>query len=172
MQATLVQQLIRKLNDVLKIKDENMRNIVMINLKLLETPLKFYLVIGVFSVVCWCCILLPLIFVKSTFYYSDFQVPGIYSKEPFSINIYLLGTAIIVVNNIYILFKKVSVDIYIIHLILLVTAQYQYIALKFVLIFRNYSQHDNSSFLESDTGIDSSVEREMKILCRQHNDTL
>lgn len=171
-QTALVQQLIQKLNAVLNIEDENMRNIVITNLKPMETPFKFYLIIGTFSVCFWFCTSFTLIFEKSIFYYTDFKAPAIYSKEPFSTNVFLMGSVIILVNNIYIFIKKVSVDIYITHLISLITAQYQYIASRFVLIFRNCSQQDNNSFLESNSRVNSSTEKEIKNLCRQHKNIL
>ncbi|XP_011882007.1 PREDICTED: uncharacterized protein LOC105569849 [Vollenhovia emeryi] len=170
--TTLVEQLIRKLNAALNTEDENLKKIVITNLKPMETPFKFYLTIGTLSASFWCCMPLPLIFEKDTFYYSDFRAPGIYSKEPFSSSVFLLGTVLTVINNIYIFIKKVSVDIYVTHLISLITSQYQYIASRFVLMFRNTSQQDNSSFLESNTRVDVSVEREIKKLCRQHNNIL
>ncbi|XP_024876115.1 uncharacterized protein LOC112457352 isoform X2 [Temnothorax curvispinosus] len=169
-QTALVQQLIGKLNDTLNIGDENMRNIIITNIKPMETPFKFYLMIGTFSTSFWFCMSLPLIFEKNQFYYSDFKAPGVYSKEPFSVDIYLIGTMIILINNIYIFVKKVSVDVYITHLISLITAQYQYIGSRFVLAFRNCSQQaDNCNVLESNFRVDSSIEKEIKDLCRQHN---
>jgi len=42
-QTTLVQQLIKKLNKTLNIKDENMRNIIITNIKPMEIPFKLYL---------------------------------------------------------------------------------------------------------------------------------
>ncbi|XP_025074566.1 uncharacterized protein LOC112552774 [Pogonomyrmex barbatus] len=167
-QTTLVQQLIRKLNKALSIEDENMRNIVITNLKRMDTPFKFYLIISTVFYISFCCMSLPLVFEKNTFYYSDFKVPAIYSKEPFSSNIFVMGSILILISNLYIFIKKVSVDIYTTHLISLITAQYQYIASRFILIFRN-DQWDNNNLQKNNSRVNSSIKKEIKILCRQHN---
>ncbi|KAL6259517.1 hypothetical protein P5V15_009434 [Pogonomyrmex californicus] len=151
-QTTLVQQLIQKLNKALSIEDENMKNIFLVFLF---------------------CMSLPLVFKKNTFYYSDFKVPAIYSKEPFSSNIvvmgiFVMGSVLILISNLYIFIKKVSVDIYTTHLISLITAQYQYIASRFILIFRN-DQWDNNNLQKNNSRVNSSIKKEIKILCRQHN---
>ncbi|XP_011707603.1 PREDICTED: uncharacterized protein LOC105462598, partial [Wasmannia auropunctata] len=164
-QTTLIQQLIQKLNESLNTEDKNMKNIVIMAVNPLKTPFKFYLVIGTFSVFVWSCLSFLIIFERSTFYYADFRSPAIYSKEPFSINVFLLGNVISMVSNVYIFLKKVSVDIYTTHLISLITSQYHCIASRLVLVFRNTNRQDNSSFSENDF-TNSCVEKEMKSLCR------
>lgn len=169
-QTALVQQLIQKLNEALRIEDENMRNIVITNLKPMEIPFKCYLVFGTFSVSFWCCLSFPIILEKNSFYYVDFRTPNIYSKEPFSVYIFLLGSVITLIINIYIFIKKVSVDVYTTQMISLITSQYQYIALKLVLTFQNNSQQNNS-FRENNYR-DSSKEKELKNICRLYNNVL
>ncbi|EGI70935.1 hypothetical protein G5I_00257 [Acromyrmex echinatior] len=169
-QTTLLQQIIRKMNEILNIDNKNIKNIVITNLKPMETPFKLYFVCGTFAVFVWFCLAFSLVFEKDTFYYVDFKSPAVYSKEPFSINIFLLGSVIITISNVYIFLKKVSVDVYTIHLISLVTAQYQYIASKLVLLFQNSNQQDNSGFSENNFGVQNfSLKKEIKNLCQQHN---
>lgn len=173
-QRGLVQQLIRKLNDVLRVEDETMKRVVMTNLKPMEIPFRLYLAGGSFSVFLFYCICFQLVFEKDTFFYEDYKTPAIYSKEPFSTIIFLLGSVISLISNMYVFFKKVSVDIYMTYLLALLTAQYQYIALKLVSIFRDGShpQYNNGSTQENHLKIDFFVKKEIKTLCRHHNSVM
>lgn len=170
-QRGLVQQLIRKLNDLLRVEDETMKRVVMTNLKPMEIPFKLYLAGGSFSVFLFYCICFQLVFEKDTFFYEDYKTPAIYSKEPFSTDIFLMGSLIALISNMYIFFKKVSVDIYMTYLLALITAQYQYIALKLVSIFRDggHLQYNNGGAQENHPTIDFFVEKEIRTLCRHHN---
>ncbi|KYM99042.1 hypothetical protein ALC62_10234 [Cyphomyrmex costatus] len=168
--STLLQQIIRKINKILNIEDENIKNIVIMNLKPMKTPFKLYLMCGTFAVLFWFCSSFSLVFEKNTFYYVDFRSPAVYSKEPFSINIFLLGSVIAAISNVYIFLKKVSVDVYTTHLILLVSSQYQYITSRLVLLFQNSNhQQDSSSFSENNFRVHFSLKTELKSLCQQHN---
>lgn len=99
-------------------------------------------------------------------------MPVVYAKEPVSSNVYLLGSLVVTISSMYIFTKKVGVDTYMIHLILLVTAQYRYIALKLSAIFRDrdllksYSSSDGGKLYYD---IDRRTEEQMKMLCRHHN---
>jgi len=170
-QRGLVQQLIRKLNDLLRVEDETMKRVVMTNLKPMEIPFKLYLAGGSFSVFLFYCICFQLVFEKDTFFYEDYKTPAIYSKEPFSTDIFLMGSLIALISNMYVFFKKVSVDIYMTYLLALITAQYQYIALKLVSIFRDggHLQYNNGGAQGNQPTIDFFVEKEIRTLCRHHN---
>ncbi|XP_067207046.1 odorant receptor 94a-like [Linepithema humile] len=174
MQRELVVQLIRQLNDILRVKDETMINIVKANVKPMEVPLKCYLAIGSLSAFIWCSLSLPLVFEKSTFYYVDYKMPVTYSKEPFSVNMFLLGTAMILLGNTYIFLKKVAVDVYTIYLVSLITSQYQYIALKLESIFQVRNVQNNCGDLPENynSKTDFIVEQKIKLLCRQHNSVI
>lgn len=172
-QRELVQQLIRKLNNILRVEDETMKRIIVKNLKPMEIPFRLYLTGGSLSVFLFCCISLPLALEKSTFLYEDYKMPVTYSKEPFSTDIFLLGSIILLISNMYVFFKKVSVDMYMTYLVALITAQYQYIALRLVSIFRDsdHSQYNNGSFRDnySNNKTDFFAKKEIRILCRHHN---
>jgi len=174
MQRKVVVQLIRYLNDILCVKDETMINIVKTNIKPMEIPLKCYLTIGSLSAFIWCALSLPLVFEKSTFYYVDYRMPVTYSKEPFSVNMFLLGTLMILFNNTHIFLKKVAVDVYTIYLVSLITAQYQYIALKLESIFQVRNVQNNCGDLSENYNSKTNfiVEQKIKILCRQHNSVI
>ncbi|XP_011705275.1 PREDICTED: uncharacterized protein LOC105460524, partial [Wasmannia auropunctata] len=172
-QPTLVHQLIQKLNTILtNTENNNMKDIVIMNVNSVVTPFKFFLMLGTCSVIVWASVSFLILFERSTFYYADFRSPAIFSKEePFSINVFLLGNVISMVSNIYLFLKKVSVDMYIAHLISLITSQYHYIASRLVLVFRNSNRQDSSSFSENNF-TNSGVEKEIKSLCQQHNDVM
>ncbi|XP_036144274.1 uncharacterized protein LOC118646088 [Monomorium pharaonis] len=171
-QITLVKELIRKLNKALSIEDENMRHIVIMNLKPLKIPFTIYLVTGIFIAFSWLCMPFLLIFEKSTFYYTDYKIPAIFSKEPFSVGVFLLGNVIILLNGVYVFLRKASLDVYTAHLISLVSAQYQYVSLRLVLIFRSNEQQDNACCREHNSKMDFFVAKEIKKLCRQHIDVM
>ncbi|XP_039301893.1 uncharacterized protein LOC113003137 [Solenopsis invicta] len=167
-QKTLVQKLIRNLNKALSIKDENMRRIVTTNLKSIKNPFIYYLVTGTGSLIFWCCTTLPLILERNTFYHADYNTPAVFYKEPFSLGVFLLGNMMIMVCNIYLFLKVISVDVYTAHLISLITAQYQYISSRLVLIFQNNKHPNNRSSREGNSEVDSFTATEIKNLCRQH----
>ncbi|XP_071637842.1 uncharacterized protein [Temnothorax longispinosus] len=169
----LVKQLIQKLNDIMRVEDEMMRSIVTTTIKSMEIPLKFYWSAGVLSIVLWSSSPFVVAFQKNSFFYVDYRMPVVYSKEPFTTGIFVLGSVIVLVSSAYIFTKKVSADSYIINVMLLITAQYKYTALKLSMIFQDrFLQSDDRS--ESNTkecypNADYYAEKEMKALCRHHN---
>lgn len=169
----LAVQLIQKLNNILRFEDESMKNIVYSTLKPIEIPLKFYCIAGTGSVILWCSIPFALIFKKKYFLYEDFGVIAAFSKQPFSIEVFVLGNFIEIIASAFIFLKKVAMDVYMINLVLLLTAQYRYIAMKLATIFRNdTSQNEDYEFQEEYHSIDLLAEKKMKALCRHHNDII
>ncbi|XP_070164756.1 odorant receptor 85f-like isoform X2 [Polyergus mexicanus] len=168
----LVKQLIRKLNDILRVDDEIMKNVVINTIKPIEIPLKFFWTAGVMSIIIWSSGRFMLVFQKDTFFYVDYRMPVVFSKEPFSTSIFVLGSFVVMLSSMYIFTKKVSADSYMINLILLITAQYKYIALKLSMIFCDGIAHinhnsSNRKKLYSERNYDA--EKRMKSLCRHHN---
>lgn len=163
----LVNQLIHKLNKILRSEDKMMKIIVRSTLKPVEIPLKFYCITGIGSIIVWCCMSFVMIFKKKYFFYEDYRIPIVISKQPFSTEIFLLGNCIICIASVYMFTKKVALDVYMINLILLVTAQYRYIAVKLATIFqKNTPQNqDNKSEKEYSTA----AILKMKALCRHHS---
>ncbi|KAF3054470.1 Odorant receptor 240 [Nylanderia fulva] len=170
-QRELVQHLIQKLNNILHVEDEAMKKIIAVNLKPMEIPFRLYLAGGSLSVFLFCCITLPLAAKKDIFFYEDYKMPVTFSKEPFSTDIFLLGSIILLISNMYIFFKKVGVDVYMTYLVALVTAQYQYIAFKLVSIFQDsdHPQYSNGNSRENNFKTDLFAEKEIRSLCRHHN---
>ncbi|EZA61768.1 ObirOr5-A5 [Ooceraea biroi] len=168
----LMRQLIQSLNDILHAKDELMRNIVVATLKPMETPLKFYLMAGVLSIIIWSSTPFVLVYQKDVFFYVDFRMPVAYTREPFSTTVFVIGSLVVLMSSIYIFIKKVSVDSYMMHLILMITAQYRYVALKLSMIFQDkVPRDDGNSYNEKKHRLtmDYRAEKDIKALCRHHN---
>ncbi|XP_025263028.1 odorant receptor 67a [Camponotus floridanus] len=161
-------QLIRRLNDILHVADETMMSVVTATLKPVEAPLNFYWSIGVISIIAWTCIPLVLVFKKNLFYYEDYRIPAAFSKQPFSLEIFLLGSVFLMVSAVYMFLQKVGVDVYMIHLVLMTTAQYRYIAMKIAMIF-HANDEDNKEYSSE---LNQRQEREFKVLCRHHNSVI
>ncbi|CAL1682737.1 unnamed protein product [Lasius platythorax] len=161
----VVRQLIQKLNDILHTADETMKSVVTATLKPVEAPLNFYWSAGVASIIAWTCIPLVLVFEKNLFYYEDYRIPAAFSRQPFSLDIFLLGSLFLMISAVYMFLKKVGVDVYMVHLVLMTTAQYRYIAVKIAMIF----QEKNEDNKEHSSGPDQRKEKEIKVLCRHHN---
>ncbi|XP_018312335.1 uncharacterized protein [Mycetomoellerius zeteki] len=166
----LVTQLIQKLNEILCSEDKTMKIIVRSTLKPVEIPLKFYCTVGTISLLVWCCMSFTVIFKKNYFLYEDYRLPIVLSKQPFSIEIFLLGNCIATIASVYMFIKKVALDVYMINLVLLATAQYRYIAVKLTTIFReNVPQNQSNESEKEYSTVDSlAVLMKMKALCRHH----
>ncbi|KAM0725609.1 Odorant receptor 22c [Formica fusca] len=164
---SFLNQLIRKLNDILCAEDETMKIIVKSTLKPVQTPLKFYCIAGTGSIIVWCCLSFALVFKKKHFLYEDYRLPIVLSRQPFSTEIFLLGNFIASVASVYMFIKKVALDVYMINLILLITAQYRYIATKLAILFCEDTLRNKSE--KPSTFLADSLEREIKALCRHHN---
>lgn len=162
----LVDRLIGKLNEILRVKDETMKNIVKATLRPMDAPLKFYAWSGV-SVFVWFCIPFLSAFDRNSFFYEDFRLPAVFSKQPFSTQVFLLGTLFLMISNVHIFLKKCGVDIYIIHLVLLITSQYRYTATKLAAIFRDAVLQ--SELEKSSSEADRWVDNALRALCQHHN---
>lgn len=168
----LIRRLIEKLNSVMLLDDELMRSTVRTTLESMDMPLKLCWSIGVVSVILWCSPPYVLIFQKDLFYYLDYKMPVAFGTEPFSTAVFVMGSLIVSASSAYIFTKKIAVDTYMIHLILLVTAQYRYIALKLSLMMKDMPPRNN---IDSPVGkevyleADRRTKGQLKALCRHHN---
>ncbi|XP_032668140.1 uncharacterized protein LOC116842689 [Odontomachus brunneus] len=166
----LVSRLIRKLNDFLSERDDVMESIVRSTLKPVQTPLKFYWIAGSVSVFVWCCMSFVPVLGRRHFFYEDYRVPVAFSRQPFSLDVFLVGNLIVTVSSIYIFTRKVAMDVYMINLILLVTAQYRYVSTRLTALFReSSSQNQRVKSPKGYSDANSWAETEMKDLCRIHN---
>ncbi|EFN62128.1 hypothetical protein EAG_05760, partial [Camponotus floridanus] len=74
--------------------------------------------------------------------------------------------------SMYIFTKKVSVDSYVINLMLLITAQYKYIALKLSMIFHDKTpqiNHNNFNQEKHYSETNYYAEKQIQSLCHHHN---
>jgi len=168
----LVIQLIQNMNDILRVQDETMKCVVMDSLKLMHSPFKFYYMSGVITVVIWIVMPLSVAFKKNSFVYEDYRLPFAVSKQPFSMEIFLLGSLLLTFCSVYVIGKKVAMDIYMLNFVMLMTAQYRYIAVKLERLFRKKNLQDKHVNFQTDPwyfGTDLWTESEMKAICRHHN---
>jgi len=164
----LMYQLIQKLNEMLHNADETMKNIVTATLEPIKIPLKFYCFAGVIATIGWSSVPFMLVLQKNLFYYEDYRIPVTFSKQPFSLRVFVLGSLFISISTIYLFLKKIGVEVYTMHLVLMITAQYRYIALKMAMIF----QEKNGSDESRSPALDRRKEKEIRALCRHHRDVL
>lgn len=166
-------QLIQKLNSILRSENENMKSIVYSTLEPLKIPLEFYCIAGTGSVIIWCSIPFALIFKKKYFLYEDFGIMAAFSKQPFSTKVFVLGTFVETIAGTFIFLKKVAMNVYMVNLVLLLTAQYRYIAMKLATILHNdTSQNEDYEFQKEYYSINLLAEKKIKALCRHHNDII
>lgn len=168
----LVRRLIRKLNEILRLEDEMMQDIAKTTLKSMEIPLKFYWSAGVMSIVVWSSTPFVLIFERNFFFYIDYRMPVLYGKEPMSIGTFVVGSVIVMTSSAFIFTKKVGVDTYMIHLTLLIAAQYRYIASKLSEIFQGETSRNNVTSKKNYSKVDRSVEKQIRDVCQHHNYTV
>jgi len=78
------------------------------------------------------------------------------------------------ISAVYMFLQKVGVDVYMIHLVLMTTAQYRYIAMKIAMIFQANDENnkEHSSELNQKSELNQRQEREFKVLCRHHNSVI
>lgn len=167
----LMHQLIQKLNEKLHTADETMKNIVSETIDPIRGPLTFYWITGMTSITAWHIVTYIVIFEKNLFYYEDYRVPAGFFKEPFSLKVYLLGGLFILVSMVYSFIKKVGAEVYTVHLILMITAQYRYIAEKIAMTFQEENEVDEYQKEHSLT-FNRKKETEIRTLCRHHNDVI
>ncbi|XP_012529635.1 odorant receptor 49a [Monomorium pharaonis] len=165
----LIYLLIQKLNQILYTADETMKNIVTVTLEPIKVPLNIYWVTGAMSTFTWSCMPLLLIFERNQFYYEDYRAPVVFSKQSFSLSIFLLGSLFLTISMTNMFLKKASVDVYMMHLVLMITAQYRYFALKIAIIFQEENKGDD---FQEKYRLNRKKEEEIKVLCRHHNDMI
>lgn len=131
----LIMRVIREMNDILRTADEIMENEVRSALKTIMTPFAIYGTVSVISVIVWTAQPVTLIFERSSFLYVDYNLPTAFSPEPFSSRVLVSSSILMTFGGVYLFLRKFSVDIYMMHLVLLLTAQYRYMSVKYKMFF-------------------------------------
>lgn len=163
----LIEQIVQKMNGILQRADKTMNEIVKTTLKPVTMPFVIYGIVSEISVIIWTAQPILLIFEKTSFYYTDYNLPAVFSSQPFSAYILILTTVLMTLGSVYQFLKKFSVDVYMIHLVLLLTAQYRYTATKLTMLFQN-SQNSKPQHIKTDRW----SEKKLKELCRHQNNIL
>jgi len=166
----LVRQLIQKLNDILHAADENLRNILTRTLRPIQIPLAFYAIVGAISSMIWCFLPVLTLEKKNVYWNEDYKMPSFFPNEPHLQRTFILYNLFEMFTGAYLFLKKVAVDVYMIHLVLLMTAQYRYIRVKITMIFRDRTEEGTKNVQERcSSGINWMQERNMIALCHYHN---
>ncbi|CAL7948704.1 unnamed protein product [Xylocopa violacea] len=160
----LLREIIGKLNRILTIDDEVLKQVTINTVKPLQKPLKIYTITNVSSVIIWTSLSFVEVFRKNEFNYTDYQVPAVISKEPFPIGVFIGGVLLQIFGSAYTIIRKVSLDLYTMHLILLMTAQYKYVRIKLVTILRQ----ERDTIMNLDSDITCYVEQELRLLTRHY----
>lgn len=167
-----IARFVRTMNDILRFQDEIMKRIATKNIKLMRFPSKLFCILGMGSLVVWHLVQIVLVArKKSSFYYKNFT-PVVFSPQPMSLTNYLLGSIFMLICIILTVGKKIGADMYTMHLIILMTTQYQYFAVKLEELFQKKKSRDSYAITEeghwqkSDT--DQWLEKEMRALCQHH----
>ncbi|XP_012529627.1 uncharacterized protein LOC105832870 isoform X2 [Monomorium pharaonis] len=165
----LMKEMVQKMNSILQSADEIMMDIVKSAIRPIIMPFIIYGVTSMISVAIWTIQPILLVFEKSTFFYVDYNLPAAFSTEPFSSRILIPTTIIMTIGSLYQFLRKFSVDIYMMHLVLMLTAQYRYMAAKLSILFRDLQNcHD-----EFRNGFHSEKDRwteiELRKLCQHQN---
>ncbi|XP_012060480.1 PREDICTED: uncharacterized protein LOC105623705 [Atta cephalotes] len=167
----LMEEIIEKMNDILQNADEIMKDIIKSAIKPIIMPFIIYGVTGVVTVATWTIQPILLVFEKSIFYYVDYNLPTAFNSEPFSSRVLIFSTIFMTIGSSYLFLKKFGVDVYMMHLVLMLTAQYRYMAVKLTILFRdlqNYHDETKKKYSMEDQW----TERELRKLCIHQNNVL
>lgn len=166
-----VGRLIGHINDILRVADDTMKDVVRSTLQPIETSLRLYCLGGVVAIIIWSNIPLMSLFKQDVFYYEDYRLPAAIFSQPLSPGNFLLGNIIQSILSVYIFVKTIAADVYMVHMMLITTAQYRYVALKIAMIFRDEDERNVDGGHNASSKTDSSERkrRQMRTLCRHHN---
>jgi len=151
---------------ILHIADENLKNIVTKTLRSVQLPLIFYTITGMISAIVWSSSPLINSEEKSVYWNEDYVMPSFFPNEPHSRRTFIVYNLFLTFTSMYGFLKKVAVDVYMIYLVLLMTAQYRYIRLNIAMMFRKEQEHAER---KSSSKINRMHEREMMELCHHHS---
>ncbi|XP_050463834.1 odorant receptor 22c-like [Cataglyphis hispanica] len=165
----LMMSLIQKINDILETADETMEDIVKTTLKPIIMPFVIYGIAGALSITIWTLQPILLVYEKNNFFYVDYNLPTAISAEPFSTSVLISSTVFMTIASVYSFLKKYSVDVYMMHLVLMLTAQYRYMAIKLSLLFRDSRDESRKGHHPM---TNRWAEKELRALCQHQNTVL
>ncbi|XP_012234079.2 uncharacterized protein [Linepithema humile] len=162
---------IRMMNDILRLQDETMKRVMAKNMKLMRFPIEMFCILGLGSAVAWHLVqIVSVTRKKNSFCYEDFRTPAAFSPQPMSLRNYLLGSVFVLISTIFSIGKKIGVYTYMMHLIMLMTTQYQYLTVKLQKLFQEKKPQDDHGSTRERHGQKTNqwLEKEMRKLCRYH----
>ncbi|XP_046823040.1 uncharacterized protein LOC124425958 [Vespa crabro] len=163
-QRNLLKRLIGNYNFLFSVDNDLLKTIVVTYVGPVEKMLKFYTITEVSTVVLWVSTGFITFFQKEEFVHEDYVLPISFSEESISRNVYIINVIIEIFGSFYVILKKVSTDIYTLHLILLLTSQYKYMRIKFGMVFRRKDNSLKSKYLS-----DHVIEKELDSLFHHHS---
>ncbi|EGI66379.1 hypothetical protein G5I_05106 [Acromyrmex echinatior] len=165
----LMEEMIQKMNTILQNTDEIMKDIIKSAIKPIIVPFIIYGVISMISIIIYHAKQpIILVFEKFIFFYVNCNLLATFSSEPFSNNAMISSTVLKIVGTIYLFLKKFGMDVYMMHLVLMLTAQYRYTATKLAILFRDLQIY-NESRKEHYPMENRRIERELRKLCLHQN---
>lgn len=166
-----IRRLIYKMDKVLGNADKTMEDIVNSLLKPVITPFAFYSMSSVVSVMLWTLQPVMLVFNRTSFSYLDYNLPGYYTSKPMAMPLFILTNTVMTFGSIFRFLRKVSLDVYMMHFVLLLTARYRYLEVKLTKLFQDSIEGETEG---EEAGkvprikTDQWVESELRKLCRYH----
>lgn len=163
----LLKQMIRQLNDILNNADDTMKDIVKSTLTTSEKLFITYGLVHTTTIILWTVQPAMLAFEKDEFYYVDYNLPCAFSPEPFSRSVLVVSSVFMSISSTVLFMTKFGMDVYMMHLVLMLTAQYRYTATKLMLLFRNLQEDD--AHVDKTLGANQRAEKELRAMCQHHN---
>ncbi|XP_032666759.1 odorant receptor 22c-like [Odontomachus brunneus] len=168
----ILERVVVKMNDILSDADETMKYIVKSTLSPITKTFTLYGLIAGSTIIIWTIQPVTFAFDKDAFFYVDYNLPCAFSTEPFSRGMLVVSSVFMTIGSLLLFLKKYSVDVYMMHLVLMLTAQYRYTAERLMLLFRDLHEDSRVDDWRDKTlrrGTDRRMERELRTLCRHHN---
>ncbi|KAL0114651.1 hypothetical protein PUN28_011743 [Cardiocondyla obscurior] len=161
----LMREIIQIMNEILQSADDVMKDITKTALHPIITPFVIYGATSVLSITVWTGQPVMLALNQSDFYYTDYNLPAAFSAEPFSSRVFVSSTIIMTVGSVYLFLKKFGVDVYMMHLVLMLTAQYRYAAVKLTMLCNSLQNYDEESQKEHFRKENLRVKKELRKIC-------
>lgn len=168
----MIEEMIQKMNDILQDTDEIMADIVKSAIRPIIKPFIIYGVTSAMSIAIWTVQPVALALEKSTFFYVDYNLPTAFSAEPFSSHVLISSSIFMTIGSVYLFLKKFGVDVYMMHLVLMLTAQYRYIAAKLTILFQDIRNCHDESQNKYHSAKNRWTKRELRKLCQHQNTVL
>ncbi|XP_066603320.1 odorant receptor 67a-like [Prorops nasuta] len=137
--TNVLRELIGKFESLL-VGNVDLRKCVEKAIQQLSFAFKIYVASTIASLVILSCLPFTKVFTQDQFFYKDFFVPFIISNEPFSIYIFTCGNIFILLGVQVVIWKKLCLDIYMSHIVLLLVGCYKYLKIEIAKAIEIFSE--------------------------------